>query len=196
MTVTPSTMLPLGTRAPDFALPDENPLTDRGEVTLKDYGDRPAVLVAFVCNHCPYVKHIVDEFVDHAADYQDRGVGVVAISSNDPEDYPDDAPDEMARLAEEKGFGFPYCFDETQQVAQAYRAACTPDFFLVDDDLELFYRGQFDDSRPGNDQPVTGEDLDEAVDRALAGEEPPEEQTPSQGCSIKWKPGNEPEYVG
>ena len=129
-----------------------------------------------------------------AEDYQDRGVGVVAISSNDPEAYPDDSPEAMAEWAEEKGFPFPYCFDETQQVARSYRAACTPDLFLFDGDLELFYRGQFDDARPGNDELVTGEDLDRAVDRVLAGGEPPEEQTPSQGCNIKWKSGNEPEY--
>lgn len=194
MTRTPSTMLPLGTRAPDFALPDQNPLTDTGEVTLKEHADDEAVLVAFICNHCPYVKHIIDAFVDHAETYQERGVGVVAVSSNDPENYPDDAPDKMAEWAEAKGFGFPYCFDETQQVAQAYHAACTPDFFLFDGELELFYRGQFDDARPGSDQPVTGEDLDGAVDAVLAGEEPPEDQTPSQGCNIKWRSGNEPEY--
>jgi peroxiredoxin len=194
MTVTPSQMLPLGTRAPDFSLPDESPLTDEGTVTLKHHSDRPAVLVAFLCNHCPYVKHIVDTFAEKAKEYQDRGVGVVAISSNDPEEYPDDAPDQMADLAEGKGFTFPYCFDETQEVAQAYRAACTPDFFLFDGDLELFYRGQFDGSRPGNDEPVTGGDLTEAVDRVLAGEDRPEDQTPSQGCNIKWRSGNEPEY--
>lgn len=194
MTVTPSTMLELGTRAPDFTLPDQNPLTDEDEVSIKDYADRDAVLVAFLCNHCPYVKHILDTFVDRVQAYQDRGVGVIAISSNDPEEYPDDSPEAMATLAEEKGFSFPYCFDESQQAAQDYKAACTPDLFLFDGDLELFYRGQFDDSRPGNDEPVTGEDLTDAVDSVLEGRDPPEDQTPSQGCNIKWRSGNEPAY--
>jgi peroxiredoxin len=196
MTVTPSQMLELGTRAPDFALPDQNPITDEGTVSLKDLADRDAVLVAFTCNHCPYVKHIEETFAAKAEDYQDRGVGVVAISSNDAEEYPDDAPEAMAERAEARGFTFPYCFDETQEVAKAYSAACTPDFFLFDDELELFYRGQFDDARPGNDEPVTGEDLTAAVDAALAGQAPPENQTPSQGCNVKWRSGNEPDYFG
>ena len=192
MTATPSTMLPLGTKAPDFSLPD----TKGNQVRLADFADAPALLVAFVCNHCPYVKHIQKEFVTFAREYMPKGLAVVAISSNDVEAYPQDAPDKMAEEAERFGYPFPYLYDETQEVAKAYRAACTPDLFLFDADRRLVYRGQFDDSRPGSDQPVTGRDLRAAVDALLAGRPIPEEQKPSSGGNIKWKPGNEPEYFG
>lgn len=191
MSATPSTMLELGTRAPDFTLPDV--LSDR-EVSLSDYEDADALLVVFMCNHCPYVKHILPEFVELAREYADRGVEVVAISSNDVSNYPDDRPERMKELGEDLEFPFPYLYDETQEAAKSYRAACTPDFFLFDDSLELFYRGQFDGSRPGNDEPVDGSDLREALDLLLEGGEAPEEQKPSMGCNIKWKQGNEPDY--
>lgn len=193
MTATPSEMLPLGTRAPDFTLPDQNPRTAEGDVSLKDVKGDQGTLVVFLCKHCPYVKHLEDELADVATELTDQGIGVVGISSNDPEQYPDDAPDGMAEQAERVGFDFPYLFDETQETAKAYKAACTPDFFLFDEDLELFYRGQFDDSRP-NKGTATGEDLLAAVDALVAGEDPPEEQLPSQGCNIKWRSGNEPAY--
>jgi thiol-disulfide isomerase/thioredoxin len=156
----------------------------------------PAVLVAFICNHCPFVIHIKDEFSKLAADYEGKGLWVLAISANDVEKYPQDAPDKMADFAEEAGFVFPYLYDETQEVAKAYMAACTPDFFLFDRDLKLAYRGQFDDSRPESGRPVTGKDLRAAVDALLAGEEPSQDQRPSIGCNIKWKEGNAPDYFG
>ncbi len=190
MVATPSTMAPLGMKAPDFTLPD----TDGRMVSLSDFEGAPALLVAFICNHCPYVKHIRQGFADFAREYQDRGLAVVAINSNDAERYPDDSPEAMAREKEEAGYTFPYLFDETQEVARAYRAACTPDFFLFDGERRLVYRGQFDDSRPGNDVPVTGRDLRAAVDAVLEGRPVPEEQRASIGCNIKWKPGNEPGY--
>jgi len=177
-------------KAPDFTLPD----TDGRMVSLSDFEGAPALLVAFICNHCPYVKHIRQGFADFAREYQDRGLAVVAINSNDAERYPDDSPEAMAREKEEAGYTFPYLFDETQEVARAYRAACTPDFFLFDGERRLVYRGQFDDSRPGNDVPVTGRDLRAAVDAVLEGRPVPEEQRASIGCNIKWKPGNEPGY--
>ena len=192
MTATPSTMLPLGTKAPDFSLPD----TKGNQVRLADFADAPALLVAFVCNHCPYVKHIQEEFVAFAREYMPKGLAIVAISSNDVEAYPQDAPDKMAEESERFGYPFPYLYDENQDVAKAYRAACTPDFFLFDADRRLVYRGQFDDSRPGSDEPVTGRDLRAAVDALLAGMPIPEGQKPSIGCNIKWKPGKEPDYFG
>jgi peroxiredoxin len=192
MVATPSTMAPLGMRAPDFTLPDP-----QGKpVSLSDFAGAPALLVMFICNHCPYVKHIADELARMGRDAQARGAAVVAINSNDVATNPDDSPDKMAREAESRGYTFPYLFDETQETAKAYAAACTPDFFLFDRDRRLVYRGQFDDSRPGNDAPVTGADLRAAVDAVLAGRPVAEAQTPSMGCNIKWKPGNVPEYSG
>jgi peroxiredoxin len=183
-------MLELGTKAPDFALPDPSGKI----VSLADFDDEPALLVAFVCNHCPYVKHIVDGFAAFAREYGGKGLAVVAISANDAGAYPEDAPPAMAEVARAHGFTFPYLYDESQQVALAYQAICTPDFFLFDADRRLVYRGQFDDSRPKGDAPVTGESLRTAVDALLDGRPVPAEQVPSVGCSIKWKPGNAPEW--
>ncbi|MDT8368492.1 MAG: thioredoxin family protein [Longimicrobiales bacterium] len=193
MAVTPSTMLALGTSAPDFALPDV--VTDR-TVSLGDFDDAPAFLVAFWCNHCPFVQHIEEGFVDFAREYAERGLAVVAIASNDIESHPQDGPDAMRRRANEKGYPFPYLLDETQEIAKAYRAACTPDFFLFDGERTLAYRGQFDGARPSSGAAVTGDDLRAAVDALLAGEPIPEPQRPSMGCNIKWKPGSEPEWFG
>ncbi len=191
MARTPSTMLPLGTTAPEFSLPDP-----AGKVvSLDDYDDAPALVVAFICNHCPFVKHIREGLARFGSDCEERGVGVVAISSNDVEKYPADSPEAMAREAKAAGYTFPYLFDESQEVAKAYRAACTPDFYLFDGKRKLVYRGQFDESRPGNNVPVTGKDLRTAVDAVLEGKPVPDDQTPSLGCNIKWKPGNEPDYV-
>lgn len=183
-----STMLALGTEAPAFELETY----DGERVSVEDFADAPALLVMFICNHCPYVKHVEDELGRLGKEYADRGVAVVGISSNSVESHPDDAPEGMREQAERAGFTFPYLFDETQEVARAYGAACTPDFFLFDSDRKLAYRGQMDGARPGNDEPVTGEDLRAAMDAVLAGEPVPEDQQPSMGCSIKWKPGNEP----
>ncbi len=192
MARTASTMLPLGTEAPPFSLPD----TEGGNVALEDYRNAPALLVAFLCNHCPFVKHIRQGLAAFGRDTIPRGLGMVAISSNDVTRYPDDSPDRMAREKKEAGYPFPYLYDESQEVARAYRAACTPDFFLFDKEGKLVYRGQFDGSRPGNDVPVTGEDLRRAVDALLEGRPVPGDQIPSVGCNIKWKPGNEPEWFG
>ena len=193
MARTPSTMmLPLGAKAPDFRLPDPF-----GRFwSLADFESAPALLVAFICNHCPFVKHIRADFARLAREYQDRGVAVVGISSNDFVAYPDDAPPAMAEEVRVAGYTFPYLVDETQEVARGYRAACTPDFFLFDGSQRLVYRGQMDGSRPGNGVPVTGEDLRRALDALLAGRPVPAEQRPSLGCNIKWKAGNEPEYFG
>ena len=191
MAVTPSTMLPLGTRAPAFDLPD----TAGRTVTLDDFRDSSALLVVFMCNHCPFVKHIVTDFVELVKEYQAKGAAVVGINSNDVDSYPDDSPELMAKLAREAGFTFAYLYDEDQVVAKAYRAACTPDFFLFDKDRKLVYRGQMDDSRPGNNVPITGADLRAALDAALQGRPVEENQRPSMGCNIKWKRGAEPEYA-
>jgi peroxiredoxin len=181
-------MLPLGTEAPDFELPD--PV---GKVhTRDDFADAPALLVAFICNHCPYVKHIRERWAEVAAELVGRGVAVVGINSNDADTYPDDSPEAMAEEVRRYGYMFPYLVDATQEVAKAYRAACTPDFFLFDRDRRLTYRGQFDDSRPRNGQPVTGTDLLAAAEAVLAGRPAPEPQHSSMGCNIKWRPGNEP----
>lgn len=188
-----STMLELGIKAPGFSLNDT--ITGK-KVSLKDYEGQRALLVMFICNHCPYVKNIKEGLVEYAKDYLPKGVGIVAISSNDVNNYPEDSPEKMKEDAERFGYPFPYLFDETQEVAMKYKAACTPDFFLFDEKLELVYRGQFDDSRPKNDQPVTGKDLREATDKILAGEEVTKDQIPSIGCNIKWKKGNEPGYFG
>ena len=188
MSLTPSTMLPLGTGAPAFSLPDTTGKT----VSLADFKEAKALLVMFICNHCPYVKHVKEELARLGADYQPKGVAVVAISSNDVSTHPDDSPEEMAKDAAEFGYPFPYLYDETQDVAKAYSAACTPDFFLFDENKKLVYRGQLDDSRPGNELPVTGKDLREAIDRTLRGDTAVMQQKPSIGCNIKWKAGNEP----
>ncbi len=190
MALTPSTMLPLGTKAPDFQLPDTNGKT----VSLANFKGAPALLVLFICNHCPYVKHIRTELAELGRDYLTKGVAIVAISSNDAKNYPDDSPEKMKQEVKSAGYNFPYLYDETQSVAKAYRAACTPDIFLFDKDLKLVYRGQLDDSRPGNDVPVTGEDLRAALDAVLAGAPVSENQIPSIGCNIKWKSGGVPKY--
>jgi peroxiredoxin len=183
MAATPSSMVALGTPAPDFRLPDP-----AGRLHARDdFHEAPALLVAFICNHCPYVKHIRDGLARFARDYAGRGLAMVAINSNDVEHYPDDRPELMAVEARQAGYVFPYLFDESQEVARAYGAACTPDFFLYDRDRRLVYRGQFDDSRPGNRRPVTGADLRAAADAVLAGRPLPAEQTASIGCNIKWK---------
>ena len=193
MVATESTMLPLGTQAPDFALPDA---VSGRTVRLADFEGAPGLLVMFICNHCPYVIHVRDELTRIANDYAPRGLAIVAINSNDIDKYPQDAPPKMKALAEELGWTFPFCMDETQEVAKAYRAACTPDFFVFDRRQRLFYRGQLDPARPGNPIPVTGRDLRDALDRVLAGDDPPDIQLPSMGCNIKWKPGNAPPYFG
>jgi len=185
-------MLPLGTQAPDFALRDPWGKT----VSLADFAAAPALLVVFLCNHCPYVKHIADHFAQLARQYQARGVAVVAINSNDYQMYPEDSPEHMREEIQRRGYTFPYLIDESQEVAKAYRAACTPDFYVFDAQRRLVYRGQMDSSRPGNDIPITGEDLRQALDAVLEGRPVPDKQRPSLGCNIKWKPGNEPEYFG
>lgn len=186
-----STMVPLGTVAPTFSLPDAGGRTH----TLDEQAQgAPALLVMFLSNHCPYVKHIADTLASRTAEWIERGVAVVAVMSNDVEGYPDDRPDMMAAEAARRGYPFPYLYDATQEVAKAYRAACTPDFFLFDDQRRLVYRGQFDDSRPRNDHAVTGDALAAAVDATLAGGQVPEPHQPSMGCNIKWRPGNEPDY--
>jgi peroxiredoxin len=184
---TQSNMLELGTIAPNFRLPDLH-----GTLVLRDdFKGAPASLVAFICNHCPFVKHIRTEFARYAREYQAKGVAIVAINANDIETYPQDGPDGMREEARTAGYTFPYLFDESQETAKSFRAACTPDFYLFDSTLRLVYRGQFDDSRPGNGIPVTGADLRAATDAVLNKAPVPQEQKPSIGCSIKWKPGND-----
>ncbi len=191
MALTPSTMLALGTAAPDFHLLD---VTRNVEVSLSELAPSPALLVMFLCNHCPYVKHIRDPLAQLVRGYQSRGVAVVGISSNDVVRYPADHPDRMKEEARAAGYSFPYLYDPDQSVAKAYRAACTPDFFLFDGQRALVYRGQLDGSRPGNGVPVDGKDLTAAIDALLSGRAIPTAQKPSMGCNIKWKPGNEPDY--
>jgi len=193
MAVTPSTMLELGTEAPDFALPE---VVTGETVSLASFAGKKALVVMFICRHCPYVKHLETELAALGRDYADKDVGIVAISANDAANYPDDRPESLKEMAAALGFTFPYCYDETQETAKAYAAACTPDFFLFDAERKLVYRGQFDDSRPGNDAPVTGKDLRAAIDAVLAGQAASREQVASIGCNIKWKAGNEPEYFG
>jgi peroxiredoxin len=185
-------MLSLGTAAPDFSLPDAN----GKNVALNDFSGAPALLVIFMCNHCPYVKHIRFQLAELAREYQRRGVAVVGINSNDVANFPEDSPAKMAEEVKLAGYNFPYLYDESQAVARAYHAACTPDFFLFDGQRRLVYRGQFDDSRPRveNPLPVTGRDLRAALDAVLAGKAVASDQKPSLGCNIKWKAGNEPEY--
>ena len=192
MSLTPSTMLKLGTTAPDFSLPD----TEGKTRTLSEFANSKGLLVIFMCNHCPYVKHIQHELATLADEYMDKGVAVVGISSNSAESHPQDGPEAMRQEAARVGYHFPYLYDASQEVAKAYRAACTPDIFLFDESRKLVYRGQFDDSRPRNNLPITGADLRAALDALLEGKPPLAEQKASIGCNIKWKPGNEPEYYG
>lgn len=184
MAQTPSTMIDLGRRAVEFTLPDT---VSGKDVSLKDVKGKNATVIMFICNHCPFVKHVNNELVQIAKDYMANDVVFIAISSNDVEHYPDDSPDKMKKVAQQLGYPFPYLYDETQEVAKAYGAACTPDFFLYDADLELVYRGQLDDSRPGNDKPVDGKDLRTALDAIIAGKPASSDQRPSVGCNIKWK---------
>ena len=188
----PSNMTPLGTEAPPFMLVD---VTTERSVSRDDFRDRSGLLVMFICNHCPFVKNMNHALAEFGREYERRGLGIVAISSNDLAAQPADGPEEMKTEAATFGYTFPYCFDETQEVAKAYEAACTPDFFLFDGKLRLVYRGQFDASRPGNGIEPTGEDLRAAADAVLSGLEPASAQTPSVGCSIKWKPGNQPAWL-
>ncbi len=189
MARTASTMLDLGTAAADFSLPD----TVDNMVSLSDYQAEP-LLVVFACNHCPYVLHILKAFCGMMREYKKQGLATVMINANDVSNYPDDSPQKMRELSTQYQFSFPYLFDESQQTAKAYRAACTPDFFLFDRSHQLFYRGQFDASRPGNKEPVDGRDLRAAIENLLHEKAPPEQQLPGLGCNIKWKTGNEPDY--
>jgi peroxiredoxin len=190
MVRTPSTMLPLGTKAPGFSLLN----VDGTMVSLADFLGKPALLVMFMCNHCPYVKHVANALALLGQEYQAKGVGIVGISSNDVSKHPADSPEQMVAEAEERGYNFPYLYDETQEVALAYRAACTPDFYIFDRDQKLVYRGQLDASRPDSGIPVTGSDVRAALDAILAGKPVSSKQRPSLGCNIKWKPGSEPDY--
>jgi peroxiredoxin len=190
MARTPSTMLPLGTEAPPFTLMN----VDGSLVSLSDFDGAPAFLAIFMCNHCPFVKHLADALAHFGAEYMPKGVAIVGISSNDVSSFPADSPEQMVHEAEERGYTFPYLFDESQEVAKEYRAACTPDFFLFDGDRKLVYRGQFDSSRPDSGAAPTGADLRAAVEAVLAGKKPSEKQSPSIGCNIKWIPGREPDY--
>ena len=192
MARTESTMLELGTTAPPFTLPD----VDGGSISPDDFADAPAFLVMFICNHCPFVKHVRDELARIGREYGERGVAVVAISSNDAEAYPADSPERMREEKREAGYTFPYLYDESQEAAHAYKAACTPDFYVFDGERRLVYRGQLDDSRPSNGVPVTGRALRAALDAVLEGREVSADQKPSLGCNIKWKPGNTPAWQG
>lgn len=183
MSVTPSNMLPLGTVAPDFTLFDT--LSEKN-ISLQNYHSDTATVIMFICNHCPFVKHIAPQLVELAQDYQPKGIQFIAISSNDAKNYPADAPDKMSEMAKQLKFTFPYCYDETQAVAKAYQAACTPDFYIFDKNFACVYRGQFDDSRPGNAIPVTGKDIRAALDALLLGKNVSPDQRPSIGCNIKW----------
>jgi len=194
MAATPSTMLELGTTIPSFQLPDFAPGADGAARSVPDIAGDRATVVMFICNHCPFVKHVQSELARLSRDYSDRGVAFVAISSNDVENYPDDAPSKMTDEARQAGWGFPYLYDESQEVAKAFQAACTPDFFVFGGDQRLVYRGQLDDSRPKNGLPVTGADLRAALDAVLDGREVSSDQKPSIGCNIKWKAGNQPTY--
>ena len=193
MVRTASTMLPLGTKAPDFALPDARIESVGETVSNHDFEGRP-LLVIFLCNHCPYVKHVASAIARIGDEYQGKGVAIVGISSNDVNSHPDDGPEKMALEAQAQGYSFPYLFDGSQAIARAYRAACTPDFFLFDAQHQLVYRGQLDDSRPKNGIPLSGKDLRAALDSVLNGTAVAEVQKPSIGCNIKWASGQEPEY--
>ncbi len=192
MALTPSTMLELGTSAPDFNLTDA--VTGK-KAALKDFSSKKGLLVMFICRHCPYVQHVKKELAKLGKDYDSKDVAMVAVSSNDASRYPDDSPAKLKEMAQEEGFTFPFLHDETQEVARSYSAACTPDFFLFDKSRKLVYRGQLDDSRPGNWKPVTGKDLRAALDAVLSDRPVSSDQKPSVGCSIKWKPGKEPAYA-
>lgn len=191
MALTPSTMLDLGTPAPEINLPD---VVSGEQVSLATFADDQALLVMFICRHCPFVLHIKHELTRLGNDYEDKPIGIVAIGSNDADNFPNDAPEHLKAMAGELDFKFPYCYDETQDVAKAYSAACTPDFFLFDQERKLVYRGQLDDARPENGKPIDGRDLRAAIEAVLAGEPVSTEQKPSVGCNIKWKPGNAPGY--
>jgi peroxiredoxin len=191
MALTYSTMLTLGTRAPNFSLPD---VVSGKTITLADFAAKEALLVMFICQHCPYVKHIEPELERLSEDYKNKSLGIVAISSNSIESHPQDAPEHLKEMAQRLNFFFPLCFDESQEAAKAYTAACTPDFFLFDNQQKLVYRGQLDDSRPSNNIELNGNDLRQAIEETLAGQPVSIEQKPSIGCNIKWKPGNEPIY--
>ncbi len=193
MAETPSSMLALGTSMPGFSLTDA--VTGETLTDASCAGDK-ATLVMFICNHCPFVLHVMDELTRLGGDFLGKDVGIVAINSNDVENYPQDGPDEMKKLAAREAWKFPFLFDAAQDVAKKFKAACTPDFFLFDSESKLVYRGQLDDSRPGSSAPVTGEDLRGAIDAVVGGRPAPAEQKPSIGCNIKWKPGNEPPYFG
>ncbi|WP_009545210.1 thioredoxin family protein [Crocosphaera subtropica] len=193
MVKTLSTMLPLGTKAPNFSLED---VVSGKKISLDTFADKKALLVMFICVHCPFVKHLQDALAALGKEYVDKGLGIVAISANDITTHPDDSPEHMKKMAETLGLNFPFCYDESQEVAKAYTAACTPDFFLFDRDNSLVYRGQFDDSRPGNDVPITGKDLKAAIEDVLRDRKVDTQQKPSIGCNIKWKAGNEPPYFG
>ncbi|MEO0535300.1 MAG: thioredoxin family protein [Cyanobacteria bacterium P01_A01_bin.123] len=193
MVKTASTMLPLGTPAPDFQLPD---VVSGKMITLADFAGKQALLIMFICQHCPFVKHVQVELANLGQDYVPKGIGVLAISANSVKTHPADSPENLKAMAVELGFNFPYCYDESQETAKQYTAACTPDFFLFDSTLKLAYRGQLDESRPGNGKPVTGQDLRAAMDGLLAGDSLDPNQVPSIGCNIKWTPGNEPAYFG
>ena len=193
MALTPSTMLALGTRAPDFELPD---VVSGRRVSLRTFAGKRALLVMFICRHCPYVQHVQAELSRLGRDYAEQDIGIVAISANDAAGYPDDAPDKLKAMAEGLGFLFPLCYDESQETAKAYTASCTPDFFLFDAGRALVYRGQLDEARPGNNKPVTGKDLRAAIDAVLAGTPVRPDQRPSIGCNIKWKKGRQPDYSG
>ena len=191
MARTASTMLALGTKAPDFQLPD---VLSGAAISLETFAPKKALLVMFICKHCPFVKHVQAQLSGIGKDYGSSELGIVAISANNAAEYPDDAPDQLKLMGQQQEFVFPLCYDESQTTAKAYTAACTPDFFLFDARRQLVYRGQLDDSRPGNDRPVTGKDLREAIDAVLADRPVNPDQKPSIGCNIKWKPGNEPPY--
>ncbi len=193
MVLTPSTMLALGTQAPDFSLPD---VVSGNLVSLADFSDRQALLVIFMCCHCPFVKHVQDEFFRIQTDFADQSLGIIAISANDVAKYPLDSPAKLKEMAQTLKYEFPVCYDETQEVSQAYTAACTPDFFLFNSEKKLVYRGQLDESRPSNGLPVTGKDLRSAIALTLDNQFIDPNQKPSIGCNIKWIPGNEPEYFG
>ena len=186
-------MLPLGTKAPDFKLLD---VVSQETISLQTFAAKKALLVMFICQHCPFVKHVKSELAKLGQDYVDQRLGIIAISANDVANYPDDTPEKMKEMAQELDFKFPFCYDESQEVAKAYTAACTPDFFLFDGENKLRYRGQLDESRPGNNIPVTGKDLRAAIESLLGGNTIKIDQQPSIGCNIKWKPGNEPSYYG
>ncbi|MEH1841158.1 MAG: thioredoxin family protein [Nostoc sp.] len=193
MALTASTMLPLGTKAPDFNLPE---VVSGKATSLSTFAGKKALLVMFICRHCPFVKHVQQELVQLGRDYFTSDLAIVAISANDAKNYPDDAPESLQAFATEQGFNFTLCYDESQETAKVYTAACTPDFFVFNSDRQLVYRGQLDDSRPSNGKPVTGADLRAAIEAVLADKPVTSHQKPSVGCNIKWKPGNQPSYFG